>query len=60
MTNGQGADEVVAAEELERRNAIGTSWDGAEMALEAVALVAVAVAVTAVVVAEHGDADEDC
>lgn len=58
MTDGRAAGEAVAAEELERRNAVGTSWDGAEMALEAVALVAVAA--VAVAVAEHGDADEDC
>jgi len=58
MTGGRAADEAVAAEELERRNAVGTGWDGTEMALEAVALVAVAVA--AVAVAEHDDADEDC
>lgn len=57
MIDGRAAGKAVVVEELGRRNAVGTSWYGVEMALVA-ALVAVAVA--AVAAAEHGDADEGC
>lgn len=57
MTDGQAADEAVVVEELGRRNAVGTSWYGVEMAL-VVALVAAAVVVVAA--AECGGADEGC
>ena len=56
MTDGQAAGEAVVAEELGRRNAVGTSWYGVEMALVAALAAAVAVAVAAAC----GDADEGC
>lgn len=61
MTDGQAAGEAVVVEELGRRNAVGTSWYGVEMALVAALAAAVAVAVAAVAVAAAcGDADEGC